>query len=206
MTAKRESSNSSGRTLRFFTMRNKLKRNKKCGEPASERSTEVITLALALAVSSCSGEGHSPTAAAAAGVCDRNVQPRQDQRKTCSVQHVKLAPIFLRTPLHSKRKASSDANLRQSEEKLQTPVPLPPPLPHQHRLSPVVHFLEEDEDLVSTRRRHVPPSCLRSRLEQIQTSNLAFPVQTVFSTLQKKTSPQGFGSTGEIQQNHINRH
>ncbi|XP_034439604.1 ATPase family AAA domain-containing protein 5b isoform X3 [Hippoglossus hippoglossus] len=198
MTAKRESSNSSGQTLSFFTMRNKLKRNKKCREPASGRSTEVITLALALAVSSCSDEGDSPTPAAA-GVSERKVQPRQDQRKTCSVQDVKIAPIFLRTPLHSKRKVSSDACLCQSEEKLQTPVPPPPPPlplpPHQHRLSPVVHLLEEDEDLQSTRRRHVSPSSLRSRLEEIKTSNPAFPVQTVFSTLQKKTSLQGFGST-----------
>ncbi|XP_062243097.1 ATPase family AAA domain-containing protein 5b isoform X2 [Platichthys flesus] len=173
-------------------MRNKLKRNKTCREPASERSTEVITLALALAVSSCSDEGDSPTPAAAEGVSDRRVQPRQGQRKTCSVQDVQIAPIFLRTPLHSKRKSSCDANLCQSENKLQTPVP-PPPLPP--RLSPVVHLLEEDKDRLSTRRRHVSPSSLRSRLEEIKTSNPAFAVQTVFSTLQKKTSLQGFGCT-----------
>ncbi|XP_060940915.1 ATPase family AAA domain-containing protein 5b [Limanda limanda] len=168
-------------------MRNKLKRNRTCREPARERRTEVITLALALAVSSCSDEGDSTTP-------ERKVQPGQRQRKTCSVQDVRIAPIFLRTPLHSKRKESSDANLCQPEKKLQTPV-LPPPLPP--RLSPVVPLLEEDEDLVSTRRRHVSPSSLRSRLEEIKTSNPAFPVQTVFSTLQKKTSLQGFGASYE---------
>ncbi|XP_053274580.1 ATPase family AAA domain-containing protein 5b [Pleuronectes platessa] len=175
-------------------MRNKLKRNKTCREPGSERSTEVITLALALAVSSCSVEGDSPTPAAA-GVSDRNVQPRQGQRKTWSVQDVRIAPIFLRTPLHSKRKVSSDVNLCQSENKLQTPVPPLPPPPLPPRLSPVVHLLEEDQDRLSTRRRYVSPSSLRSRLEEIKTSNPAFPVQTVFSTLQKKTSLQGFGSS-----------
>ncbi|CAB1416946.1 unnamed protein product [Pleuronectes platessa] len=175
-------------------MRNKLKRNKKCREPATERSTEVITLALALAVSSCSVEGDSPTPAAA-GVSDRNVHPRQGQRKTWSVQDVKIAPIFSRTPLHSKRKVSSDVNLCQSENKLQTPVPPLPPPPLPPRLSPVVHLLEEDQDRLSTRRRYVSPSSLRSRLEEIKTSNPAFPVQTVFSTLQKKTSLQGFGSS-----------
>nr|XP_019939908.1 PREDICTED: ATPase family AAA domain-containing protein 5-like isoform X2 [Paralichthys olivaceus] len=176
-------------------MRNKLKRNKTCRETASAQSAEVITLALALAESSCSNEGDSP-APAAAGVSERKVPARQDQRETCCVRGVQIAPIFLRTP---KRKVSSDANLCQSVEKPQTPVPPPPPPPppHQHLLStsPVVQLLEEDEYPVSPRRRHVSPSSLRSRLEEIQTSNPSFPVQTVFSSLQKKTRLQGFGST-----------
>ncbi|XP_040891121.1 ATPase family AAA domain-containing protein 5b [Toxotes jaculatrix] len=207
-------------------MRNKLRRSKNCKNASRQsenraQTTEVITLVFS--ESSCSNDKTSPgrdSASLAAKdqygsyAAERKVQPLQEQRKTCCAKDIKIAPIFLRTPRQSQSKGSSGGKLDPPVEKLQKPV-----APHQrddlrgvesqHRLSAstVSHLTQKGGVIPSTRRGQLSPSSLHRCLEEIQTSNPAFPVQAVFSTLQKKASEslQDCGSAGETDQQSVNR-
>lgn len=195
-------------------MRNKLKGSANCKYATCQRkdqaqTTEVITL---VSGSSCSDGEVSPekdstslsakhkcgsNAASAAGFSARTAQPLQDKRKTCCAKDIKIAPIFLRAAQQSKSERSS-----AGEPKSVHP-------PHSDGLqrvkgqqllstSEVSHLIEEEGPLLATCRGQLSPSVLNIRLEEIQTSNPTFPVQTVFSTLQKKATDrlQHLPSTG----------
>ncbi|KAK9540032.1 hypothetical protein VZT92_002506 [Zoarces viviparus] len=189
-------------------MQNKLKRSKKCKNVLCP-SKEVITLVFS--ESSCcrdetlperdsAKDTHVAAAAAAAGISTRKVTPLQEQRTTFCTKHVKIAPIFFRKTQHGKGKRSSDGKPGVPVEKLQESVP-PLLIPDVQlvtggeRLSTVPPLTERKR----SRRGQLSPSALHSCLEEIQTSNPAFPVRAVFSTLQRKACerPQDSGSTAE---------
>ncbi|XP_032389610.1 ATPase family AAA domain-containing protein 5b isoform X2 [Etheostoma spectabile] len=172
-------------------MRNKLRRNRKskddsCPSKEQPRTTEVITLQLS--ESRVDDETSPERASASLTAKYRYVAagmstptPLQEQRKTFCAKDIKIAPVFLHTTQRSKSKQG------QPVEDLQESV-LPPQTEdvqlvkgHQ-RLSPVSHLTKRK----SSWRGQLSPSVLHSCLEEIQTSNPAFPVRTVFSTLQKK--------------------
>lgn len=145
---------------------------------------------------------------AAKHTCGSNVRKAKPlQEQTFCAKDIKIAPIFFRTAQHRKSKQSGDGKLVPPVERLQKPV-LPPQsrgvqqVESQQRFSAVSHLPERKK---GSRRGQVPPSALHSCLEDIQTSNPAFPVRTVFSTLQKKASErlQDVGSTGEIEQQAV---
>ncbi|GAA6232351.1 ATPase family AAA domain-containing protein 5-like [Lates japonicus] len=206
-------------------MRNKLKRSKNLKDTACQRKdqtqpTEEITIVLpepSCSNDETSAEGYSASlpakdkygsnaaAAAAAGISGRKVQPLQEQRRTCSPKDIKIAPIFFRTPRQSKSKVSSDGKLHDTVKKLQKSVPPPQSgdlqrVKSQQGLSTarISHLTEKGRFNLSTWRGQLSPSSLHSCLEEIKTSNPAFPVRTVFSVLQRKASErqeQDFGST-----------
>ncbi|KAM7394091.1 hypothetical protein PAMP_020911 [Pampus punctatissimus] len=187
-------------------MRNKHRRTKtrkdaSCPSKDTVRTTEVITLVLSddetspekdsflLAVKDTHG-----SKAATGGVSSSKLQPLQEKKKTCCAEDIKIAPIFLRTAQQSKGKRSSDGRLDQPAEKLQKSVlPLQSDdsqlMKSQLSTPAVSHLIEKKLSW----RRQLSPSDLLSCLEEIQTSNPAFPVQTVFGTLQRK----GFSSSAE---------
>lgn len=189
-------------------MRNKLRRRKKCEDascPSKEqqRTDEVITLVLS--ESSCSdhetsGRGPASLAAketcnvskhvAAAGISTR--KPPQEQRKTFYMKDIKIAPVFLHTAQHSKSKQSSDVKLDHESV-------LPP---HTEDVKLVKSQQSLSTERKRSRRKQLSASALHICLEEIQTSNPGFPVQTVFRSLQKKASErlQDGGSTGETEQ------
>ncbi|XP_059195593.1 ATPase family AAA domain-containing protein 5b [Centropristis striata] len=196
-------------------MRNKLKKSEKCKDtpcPSRElpKTAEVITLE---SESSCSSDETSPrrgsnhklckigsnsleakdTCVVVAGISTRKTL--QEQREIFVAKDIKIAPIFLHKTQHSnKSKHSSDGKLQESAAVLpQTEdVQL---VKSQQRPSTVSHLTERQR----SRRGQLSPSSLHRCLEEIQTSNPAFPVRTVFSTLQEKASKklQGFGSTAK---------
>ncbi|KAJ4944084.1 hypothetical protein JOQ06_012631 [Pogonophryne albipinna] len=187
-------------------MRNKLKRSNKCKDaPCTSReqprTAEVIRLVLS--DSSCSYDETSPerdsaslaagdTHVAPAGISTTQVKPLQEQRKTFCPKYVKIAPIFLRTTKQSQSQRSRDVKLDQPADQVQELV-----LPDvqlgksQQRASPT--------ERKRSWRAQLSASALHICMEEIQTSNPALSVQTVFNTLQKKASErlQNVGSTAE---------
>ncbi|KAF3852259.1 hypothetical protein F7725_005614, partial [Dissostichus mawsoni] len=187
-------------------MRNKLKRNNKCKDapcPSREQPRTAEVIRLVLSDSSCSYDETSPerdsaslaagdTHVAPAGISTTQVKPLQEQRKTFCPKYVKCAPIFLRTTKQSQSKRSRDVKLDQPADKVQELV-----LPDvqlgksQQRASPT--------ERKRSWRAQLSASALHICMEEIQTSNPALSVQTVFNTLQKKASErlQNVGSTAE---------
>uniref|UniRef100_A0A3Q1BV08 AAA+ ATPase domain-containing protein n=1 Tax=Amphiprion ocellaris TaxID=80972 RepID=A0A3Q1BV08_AMPOC len=161
-------------------MRNKLKRSKNVkdtGNQSKAQTSEVIVLS----ESTCSDGETSPNAEdkrvsnAAAGFSERQFKPLQEEREALSAKGAKIAPIFLRKRQQTKSKRSSDG------EKTQKSV-----LPPQSDDLQVSHLTGRDDSVLSSWRGQLLPSALHSCLEEIQTSNPAFPVKAVFRTLQKK--------------------
>ncbi|XP_073330466.1 ATPase family AAA domain-containing protein 5b isoform X2 [Pagrus major] len=208
MTAKRQSRVASGKSLnlKFLTMLNKLKRSKVCKDascPSKDqpRAAEVITVVLS--GSSLSSEVPDSTSrapkdthgsdVAAGGFSNIKVNPLQEQ--TFCAKGVKIAPIFLRATQHRKSKHGSDGKLHQSAEKLQKSV-LPPQSEGVQQVRSQPSHLTE---------RKWSPSALHSCLEDIRTSNPAFPVRAVFITLQKKSNLQDSENALKISspQNHL---
>nr|XP_040042118.1 ATPase family AAA domain-containing protein 5b isoform X2 [Gasterosteus aculeatus aculeatus] len=151
-------------------MQNKLKRSKKSEHVL--RPAEVRT-------SSCLGDGTSPGGgtAAAAGASCRKAPPKD----------VKIAPIFLLKTPHGKTKRRREGRPDRPVEKPQESVRFP--------RAPLVR--SETESVNISCRGQLSPSAVHICLEEIQTANPAFPVGTVFSTLQKNTGEklQDFGTT-----------
>ncbi|KAI3353305.1 hypothetical protein L3Q82_019846 [Scortum barcoo] len=119
-------------------------------------------------------------------------KPPQEQALSAE-KHFKIAPLFLRAKQHRKSKQRRDDG--KSVERLQKSVPPPPPPPQ----SPDV---QQVGGLHLTERGQVSSSALHVCLKGIQTSNPSFPVQAVFSKLQRKASErlQEAGSTAEDSQ------
>ncbi|XP_068583050.1 ATPase family AAA domain-containing protein 5b [Cebidichthys violaceus] len=179
-------------------MHNKLKRSNKCKDVLCP-SKEVITLVLSESSycydetsperdsASLAAKDTHVAASAAAGISIRKATPLQEQRTTFCSKHVKIAPIFFHKTQHGKSKRSVDGKLGRPVEKLQESV-LPLQIPDvqlvtgRQRLSTYPPLTERTR----SRRGQLSPSALHSCLEEIQTSNPAFPVRAVFSTLQRK--------------------
>ncbi|KAM7418885.1 hypothetical protein PAMA_016149 [Pampus argenteus] len=175
-------------------MRNKLRRTKTrqdalCPSKDTVRATEVITLVLSDDDTSLEKDTQGSKSSSS------KVQPLQKKKKKpCCAEDIKIAPIFLHTAQRSKCERSSDGGLDQPAEELQKSVlPLQSDdsqLVRGHLSTPAVSHLTEKK---LSWRRQLSPSALLSCLEEIQTSNPAFPVQTVFGALQSK----GFSSSAE---------
>uniref|UniRef100_A0A8C4DRS7 AAA+ ATPase domain-containing protein n=1 Tax=Dicentrarchus labrax TaxID=13489 RepID=A0A8C4DRS7_DICLA len=181
-------------------MRNKLKRSKKCKDGSypskdPQRTAEVTTVELA---GSSSSNHEAPPAKDrhGSGVSAAGVPVGQEHRNTFCAEDIKIAPIFLRSAQHSQSQRGSEGTPGKPAEKLQTSVQSEDVqlVQSQQRLSAVSYLRKRC-------RGQLSPSTLHSCLKEIQTSNPAFPVRAVFNTLQKKTSLQDFGSTGEIEHN-----
>nr|XP_046266878.1 ATPase family AAA domain-containing protein 5b isoform X2 [Scatophagus argus] len=207
MTDKRQSQNATGKPLnsKFFMMLNKLKRDKKCKDvscPSKQQPRSADGIKVELSESSCSDDQTDAASlaakvtygsdVAAAGIPARKVRPQKERMKTFCAKDIKIAPIFLQTAQHKhKSKRISDGKLDQPAERVQKPV-LPPlcedvqQLKSQQQVPTVFHLLERK----GSWRGQLSPSTLCSCLESIQTSNPAFPVRAVFSTLQRKASLQ----------------
>ncbi len=177
-------------------MRNKLKRRKKdalCPGKTQLRTAEVKTVKFS--ESSCSNDktedSVSPAVKDKCGshVAARKVKLLQRQRETVCANGFKIAPIFLRTTQSSKR--SGDGKLDKPAEKLPKSV-LPPQAEDVQQLD------SQQQVAAVSCRAQLSASAVQSCLEEIQTSNRAFPVQAVFNTLLKKASLQGSGETEKL--------
>ncbi|XP_026160120.1 ATPase family AAA domain-containing protein 5b [Mastacembelus armatus] len=142
-------------------MRNKVKRSRNCRDPSNEK------------LQTSPAAQNIPDAASAA-------------------KHINIAPVFTCTTQQGRSKWMSDGKRDHPAERKQTSV-LPPQCNDLQRVksenqlstSAVCHLAKTEEPLQSTCRG---PSALHICLDEIQTSNPAFPVQTVFDTLQKKAN------------------
>ncbi|XP_042283266.1 ATPase family AAA domain-containing protein 5b isoform X1 [Thunnus maccoyii] len=180
-------------------MLNKLKRTKTSKNASftsknPPRATEVITLVLSEDETSPERDAvllaaidSKASNAAAGSISSCKAQPLQEKRRTCCAKDVKIAPIFLRTTQQGKRKRSSDGGLDRPVDELQKSVH--PPKSDDSQLvksqlsTPAGSHLTERK---GSRRGQLSSSAVLSCLEEIQTSNPAFPVQRVFDTLQEK--------------------
>ncbi|XP_035515535.1 ATPase family AAA domain-containing protein 5b [Morone saxatilis] len=163
-------------------MRNKLKRCKRSKDASSpskapQRSAEVIT------AESAESRSSNQQASPAKDTPGSSVSAR-GQRKTFCAEDIKIAPVFLRSAQLSRSQRGSEGTPGQPAEKLQRSV-------QSEGVQPVKGQQR------NRCRGQLPLSTLHSCLEEIQISNPAFPVRAVFSTLQKKTSLQDFGSTAD---------
>lgn len=210
MTAKRQNQNATGESLRLksITMRNKLKRREKrkdasCPSKKQPRAAEVTTVVLS--DSSCSNDDETESAsmaakdthgsdvaaaAAAAGISAIKVKPLQEHGKAVCAKDIKIAPIFLHAAQHSRSERSSDGELLQKSLLPSHSEDVQRVRSQQRSVS--VSTLTERKGCW---RGQLSPSALHSCLEEIQTSNPAFPVRAVFSILQRKTSLQDSGDT-----------
>lgn len=207
MTAKRQNQNATAKSLHLksVTMRNKLKRREKCKDAScpsknQPRAAEVTTVVLS--DSSCSNDDetesasmaakdtHGSDVAAAAGISARKVKPLQVHGKAVCAKDIKIAPIFFHAAQHSRSERSSDGELLQ-KSLLPSHSETVQQVRSQQRSSTVSPLTERK----GCWRGQLSPSALHSCLEEIQTSNPAFPVRAVFSILQKKTSLQDSGDT-----------
>lgn len=112
---------------------------------------------------------------AAASFTTRRVNPTKEcPRDFCAID-VKIAPIFLRTTKHNN-------NGRMGQREMAFPSQI-------EKVQQVKSQTERKDHC----RGQLPVPGLLSFLEEIQTSNPAFPARTVFSNLQKKTSEQDSG-------------
>lgn len=121
--------------------------------------------------------------------------------KSCCVKDIKIAPIFLSTTKPCKSIRSHHVESCQPVEKQKSVLPSHSEdlqrVKGQQLLS-VSHLTEKEGSVLSTWRGQLSPSALNICLKEIQTPNPTFPVQAVFSSLQKKASDrlQRLGSTG----------
>uniref|UniRef100_A0A665X8D6 ATPase family AAA domain containing 5b n=1 Tax=Echeneis naucrates TaxID=173247 RepID=A0A665X8D6_ECHNA len=115
----------------------------------------------------------------------------------CGQKHAQIAPIFFK---QSGSKRRSDGDL-ESQKGGRPPHrgDLPKVTSQRWLTTSAVSPLKQEEGFSqSARRKQLSPSSLYSCLEDITASNPEFPVQTVFSTLQRKARETlQDGSTGE---------
>nr|WKN12656.1 Atad5b [Haplophryne mollis] len=163
-------------------MRNKLKRSKKsanasCPSRDHPRTNELTT---AMSSGSRSSTGETDRVKHGSDVAAAGF-PATDllgQRETSVSGGIKIAPIFFQ---QNKSQRSSGWRSGQPAEKRSAQR-----VKGEERLSTVSHLTERK----SSRPGPLPPSALHSCLQEIRTSNPAFPVRAVFRTLQGKTCPQ----------------
>lgn len=177
-------------------MRQKGKRREKCKDasfPGKEQQGVAEAIPVGLSDSGCSGEEtesassavqHTPGSIDAARITSRKVTLLLHWKSSCA-KDTKTAPVLLQTSPRRREERSSDGE------------------PHQKSLLfPNNEYVQQTSGQPQTsaprtertvQRGQLLPSALHSCLEEIQTSNPAFPVRAVFSILQKKTSVQESG-------------
>ncbi|XP_034754315.1 ATPase family AAA domain-containing protein 5b isoform X2 [Etheostoma cragini] len=184
-------------------MLNKLRRNRKhkadsCPSIEQPRTAEVITLESP--ETRIDGETSPERASASLAAKYRYVAagmssptPLQEQRKTFCAKDIKIAPVFLHATQRSKSKQGKESVLPPQTEDVQL-------VKGHQRLLTVSHLTKR----TSSWRGQLSPAVLHSCLEEIQTSNPAFPVRTVFSTLHKKAGErlQDLGSAEHLSSLH----
>lgn len=124
----------------------------------------------------------------------------QEQRETSGAKDIKVAPVFLRTKQKQAEKKSVQL-VGKGEQLFSSRVSHLTERKRSHR----GHHVSHREHHLSHRGQHLSPSALHICVEEVQTSNQTFPVQTVFSTLQKKAGErlQDDASTSEMQQQSV---
>ncbi|XP_030590037.1 ATPase family AAA domain-containing protein 5b [Archocentrus centrarchus] len=168
-------------------MRNKLRRVKTVKDSRHQRKDQAQTArVIVLSESSCSEDEILLDAKdkngsnSAPGLSEIHIQRVQETKKTLCAKGAKIAPIFLQH-----RKRSSDGELGQRLRRMQKSE-LPP---QSDNAQPVKSPPSVSQVTVKDRcSGQLSPSTLHSCLEEIQTSNPAFPVRAVINSLQKKTS------------------
>ncbi|XP_074549563.1 ATPase family AAA domain-containing protein 5b isoform X2 [Halichoeres trimaculatus] len=194
MMCKRQSQNATTQLSNWmnFTMRNKLRESRKCGDAVfSKRGQLRIDEIIVLSDSKGSNDETSEEEETAKDASKNTVvgSSTRKNREKINVKDIKIAPIFLHTPQNNRIIGSKQD---VSAERLQKSVLTPQ--------SKVVQHIEKQQHLTKRKpscREKLSASVLHSCLEEIQTSNPAFPVRAVFKTLQKKASEglQASGST-----------
>lgn len=166
-------------------MKNTLKWNNtsqdaSCSSLCKSRTTEVITVVSDRGssddetdlASHPSKDTHGSDVAAAS-LPTRRVNPTKERPRDFCARDVKIAPIFLRTTKHN-------TNGRMGQREMAFPSQIGK-----------VQQMKSQTERKGHCRGQLPVPGLLSFLEEIQTSNPAFPARTMFSNLQKKTSDSG---------------
>lgn len=178
-----------GFDFKLFTMKNKLKLNStskdaSCSSLSQSRTTEVITVvsdrgssADETDLASHPSKDTHGSDVAAANFTTRRVNPTKERPRDFCARDVKIAYIFLRTTKHN-------TNGRMGQREMAFPSQI-------EKVQQVKSQTERKDHC----RGQLPVPGLLSFLEEIQTSNPAFPARTVFNNLQKKTSEQDSGDT-----------
>lgn len=184
-------------------MRNKLKLSKiskdvSCTSKTPLRATEVITLSDD--ETSPEKSSSSPAArdtqcsnVAAGSISSCKAQPQQEKRMGCYAKDIKIAPIFLRATQQGESKRSHFGGFDQLQKSV------PPPQSDEEQ--PGKRGLSTPAESHQTERKRpwrgrLSPSVLLGCLEEIQSSNPAFPVQRMYGSLQEKN----LGSLSETEQ------
>lgn len=166
-------------------MKNKLKPNNtskdaSCSSHSQSRTTEVITVVSDRSSSADETDlaSHPSKDTHGSDVVAASFTTRREQRtRDFCAKDVKIAPVFLRTTKHN-------TNGRKGQREMALPSQI-------EKVQQVKSQTEKKGHCTG----QLPVSGLLSFLEEIQTSNPAFPARTVFSNLQKKTSEQDSGDT-----------
>lgn len=131
---------------------------------------------------------HTPGSVDVARITSRKVTLLLHWKSSCA-KDTKTAPVHLQTSPRSREERSSDGEPQQKS-----------------LLFPNNEYLKQTSGQPQTsaprtertaQRGQLLPSALHSCLEEIQTSNPAFPVRAMFSILQKKTIVQESGDNDE---------
>ncbi|XP_041641333.1 ATPase family AAA domain-containing protein 5b isoform X2 [Cheilinus undulatus] len=194
-------------------MQKKLKQIRKFKDATTLRNKEKLHTGEVLIVfseSSCSGDEAlsedepaslvaQKTNVASGGNSIRRNKPPPELRETSTTKDIKIAPVFLHTARHRKTKRRSNGKLDEPKERLQKSE-FPPQSEdvqqvenHHHHVSAVSPLTRREKSC----RGHPSASDLHICLEEIQTCNPAFPVRSVFTTLQRKASDRQSSSCKE---------
>ncbi|XP_068448291.1 ATPase family AAA domain-containing protein 5b isoform X2 [Clinocottus analis] len=156
------------------------------------RAAEPVVTRRGDAASRAATDARVPAAATSA----RKAAPPQVRGETLCAKDVKIAPIFLRKTQHGESKRSGDGRPGRPAEKLREPARPPQTegvqrVKGQRCLSTVCRPTESRGSWGG----RLSPSALRGCLDDIRTSNPAFPVTTVFSSLRERARgrPQDVG-------------
>lgn len=190
-------------------MRQKVKQREKCKDASflgKEQQGAAEAITVVLSDSSCSGEEtesasiavqNSPGSVDAARITSRKVTLLLHW-KSSYAKDTETVPVLLQTSPRSRKGRGSDGEPHQksllfanNECTQQTSGQPQTSAPRTER---------------TAQRGQLLPSALHSCLEEIQTSNPAFPVRAVFGTLQKKTSVQESGDNDRQAVASLNAH
>ncbi|KAM4584652.1 ATPase family AAA domain-containing protein 5b isoform 2-T2 [Odontesthes bonariensis] len=158
-------------------MRNKLKRSNKVKKTLSKGKDQAQTSEVIVLVSESSCTDDETTQ-------ERRPTAAREERNPCG-KGLKIAPIFTQRKTN---KRNSDWSIDKRAEATQKPARGPKNNDVLESSPAASHLTSKEGRVVSSCRAQLSASALHSCLEEIQTSNPALPVQTVFSALQKKAS------------------
>lgn len=198
--AKRQNPNAIGNSscLNSCTMRQRIKQREKCKDasfrgPEQQGVAEATTIVLS--DSSCSGEEtesastaiqHAPGSDDVTRISSRKFTPLLHWKSSCA-KDAKKAPLVLQTSPRSEEERSGDGEPHQKSRLF----------PNEEHMQQTSGQPQTSAPRIERTAQRLLPSVLHRCLEEIQTSNPAFPVRAVFSILQKKTSLQESGDNDQ---------